>query len=102
VTWVAEAATRRALLLSFALSALLLVLPLDGSANSVTVVGAALAVAISAGLFARAARTDLLTAGAGPSPDAPARDERCRHGAFRRQTNPNARGRVRPRAPQHA
>ena len=97
-----EAATRRTLLLSCALSALLLVLPFDGSANSVTVVGAALAVAISAGLFARAARADVRTAAAGVSPDAPARDERCRHGAFRRQTNPNARGRVRPRAPQPA
>jgi len=101
VRWVSEA-TRRTFALSVALSALLAVLPVDGSSGSVSVLSAALAVALSAGLLASARHVRLPALRGDVSPDAPARDEKCRRGTFRRQSNPCAPGRVRPRAPQPA
>jgi hypothetical protein len=102
VAWVSELATRRILLLSCLVTALLVVLPVDGSAGSVTVLSTALALALSSGLLARAPRPGRLTFRVEVSPDAPARDEKCRRGSFRRQTHPGAPGRMLPRAPQPA
>ena len=101
VRWVSEA-TRRTFALSVALSALLAVLPVDGPSGSVTVLSAALAVALAAGLLADARHVRLPAFRSDVSPDAPARDEKCRRGTVRRQSNPCAPGRVRPRAPQPA
>jgi hypothetical protein len=101
VAWVSELATRRTLLLSCLVSALLVALPVDPS-GSVTVLSTALALALSSGLLARAPRTGRLVFRVEVSPDAPARDEKCRRGSFRRQTHPGAPGRVLPRAPQAA
>ena len=101
VRWASEA-TQRTFVLSVALSALLVVLPVDGSSGSVTVLSTALALALSSGLLARAPHVRLPAFRLDVSPDAPAREEKCRRGTFRRQSNPCARGRVRPRAPQPA
>jgi uncharacterized protein DUF6412 len=93
-------AVPRALVLSVALGTLLAVLPVDGSPGSVTVIGTALALTFSAGLLLRSPRVAPLASPFPRSPDAPARDECCRRGAFRRQSSPDAPGHVRPRAPQ--
>jgi hypothetical protein len=85
--------------LSSLLTALVATLPVDGP-GSVGALGAALALALAAGLLSPARRMPLLAAGSTRSPDAPGPDERCRGGVFRRQTSPDAPGRVRPRAPQ--
>jgi hypothetical protein len=87
--------------LSSLLTALLVTLPVDGP-GSVGALGAALALALAAGLLSPARRMALLATGSTRSPDAPRPDERCRRGVFRRQTSPDAPGRVRPRAPQTA
>jgi hypothetical protein len=101
MAWVSELATRRALLLSCLVSALV-VLPVDGSTGSVTALSTALALALASGLLARAPRPSRVASRVEVSPDAPARDEKCRRGSFRRQTSPGAPGRVLPRAPQPA
>jgi hypothetical protein len=101
VRWLPEA-TRRTLVLFFALGALLAALPVDGPTGSVSVLSTALALALTSGLLAQAPRTGRLTFRVEASPDAPARDEKCRRGSFRRQTQPGAPGRVLPRAPQPA
>lgn len=101
----ASAVATRALLLSAVLSslltALLALVPVDGPGPA-GAIAAALALALAAGLLGRAHRTGLLLPGASRSPDAPRPDERCRRGVFRRQTSPDAPGRVLPRAPQAA
>jgi hypothetical protein len=102
VRWVSELATRRALLLSCLFSALLVALPIDGSTGSVTVLSTALALALSTGLLVRAPLPGRLGFRVESSPDAPASDEKCRRGSFRRQTHPGAPGRMLPRAPQPA
>ena len=89
-------------LASALLATLLVVLPEDGAPGSVTVLSAALALALSTALVSRAPLAHRSTLLADVSPDAPARDEKCRRGSFRRQSNPGAPGRVRPRAPQPA
>ncbi|PZA18889.1 hypothetical protein, partial [Modestobacter versicolor] len=76
MAWVSELATRRALLLSCLLSALVLVIPVDGSAASVTALSAALTVALAAGLLTRAPRAAHVATRTEVSPDAPANDER--------------------------
>lgn len=81
--------------------AALLVLPVDGP-GSVTALGTAAALALATGLLLRAPRTVLPVPRAVRAPGAPAEDERCRRGSFRRQTSPDAPGRPRPRAPQAA
>lgn len=95
----------RAVLLAAALSSLLTavvgVAALDGP-GSVGTLGAALALALAAGLLAPAHRMSLIATGSTRSPDAPGPEERCRGGVFRRQTSPDAPGRVLPRAPQPA
>ena len=95
----------RALLLAAGLSSLLAALaaiaPLDGP-GSVGAVGAALALTLTAGLLTPGHRMSLLVTGSTRSPDAPGPEERCRGGVFRRQTSPDAPGRVLPRAPQPA
>jgi len=95
----------RALLLVAVLSSLLAALAatasLDGP-GSVGAVGAALALALTAGLLTPGHRMSLLESGATRSPDAPGPEERCRGGVFRRQTSPDAPGRALPRAPQPA
>jgi len=89
-------------LVSALLATLLVALPDDGAPGSVTVLSAALALALSTALVSRAPLARRSTLRADVSPDAPARDEKCRRGSFRRQRNPGAPGRVRPRAPQPA
>ena len=95
----------RAVLLAAALSALLAtvvaVVPLDGP-GPVGALGAALALALATGLRTPAHRMSLLVTGSTRSPGAPGPEERCRGGVFRRQTSPDAPGRVLPRAPQRA
>jgi hypothetical protein len=91
----------RVLVLVSALGVLGAVLPADG-AGSATAVGAALALALASSLLLPAPRCTLPAPGSSRSPDAPGPDERCRRGVFRRQTSPDAPGRVRPRAPQPA
>jgi hypothetical protein len=102
VAWVSELAVRRVLLLSLLLGAVFATLPVDGSTGSVTVLSAALTVALASAILARAPRPARVPSRIEVSPDAPARDERCRRGSFRRQTSPAAPGRVLPRAPQPA
>jgi hypothetical protein len=106
VARVPELAARRALLLSFLItalvSALFATLPVDGSTGSVTALSAALTISLASAFLARAPRPTRVPSRIEVSPDAPARDERCRRGSFRRQTSPAAPGRVLPRAPQPA
>jgi len=101
VRWEAETA-RCSLLLALVLSTLLVLLPVHGSAGSVTVLSTALAVALTASLLSRAPGGRRTPLRVDVSPDAPARDERCRRGSFRRQSSPDAPGRALPRAPQPA
>lgn len=96
-----RAVALRVLVLVSTLGMLATVLPLEGP-GSVTALGAVLALALSTGLLRPASRSTLPAPGASRSPDAPGPDERCHHGVFRRQTSPDAPGRVRPRAPQAA
>ena len=84
------------------LTSALLALPAPTSPASVATLGAALAVTLLAAAALHSGAAHLLPATWAVSPDAPAADERCRRGAFRRQTSPDARGRTRPRAPQPA
>lgn len=97
----AEAA-RWSLLLALLASTLLLVLPVHGSTGSVTALSTALALALAARLLSRAPLAGRAAVRVDVSPDAPAADERCRRGSFRRQSSPDAPGRVLPRAPQPA
>ena len=100
--WLSETA-RYHLVMAVVLSVLLVALPVHESSGSVTALTAALAVALTAGLLSRAPRSGRATPRVGDvSPDAPARDERCRRGSFRRQSSPDAPGRSLPRAPQPA
>ncbi len=96
---VATRAVLLAAVLSSLLTAVVALAPLDGP-GSVGTLGAALALA--AGLLARAHRVPPPLTGSTRSPDAPGPEERCRGGVFRRQTSPDAPGRVLPRAPQRA
>jgi hypothetical protein len=98
---VATRAVLLAAVLSSLLAGLVAVAPADGPAP-VGVLGAALALALAAGLLARAHRVPPPLTGSTRSPDAPGPEERCRGGVFRRQTSPDAPGRVLPRAPQRA
>lgn len=93
---------RLTVLVSALLATLLVVLPDDAAPGSVTVLSAALALALSTALVSRAPLARRAALWADVSLDAPARDEKCRRGSFRRQSNPGAPGRVRPRAPQLA
>lgn len=93
---------RGALLLSALFTALLVVLPAVGPAESVSVLSATVVLALSAALLSRAQADSRPALSASVSPDAPAQDERCRRGSFRRQSSPGVPGRVRPRAPQLA
>ena len=99
--WLSESA-RWHLVTAAVLSALLTALPLPDQAGSVTALSTALAVALAAGLLSRGCRADARALRVDVSPDAPAPDERCRRGSFRRQSSPDAPGRVLPRAPQPA
>jgi hypothetical protein len=99
----ASAVATRALLLSAVLSSLLTtllaLLPADGP-GPVGALSAVLALTLAAGLLFRSRRMTLLVTGPIRSPDATRPEERCRRGVFRRQTSPDAPGRVLPRAPQ--
>jgi hypothetical protein len=97
----AEAA-RVTLLLSALVTTLLVLVPVTGPAESVTVLSAALVLALSSVLLSRAGEAGRPVLRVHVSPDAPARDERRRRGSFRRQSSPGVPGRPRPRAPQSA
>ena len=99
--WEAETA-RCSLLLALVLSTLLVLLPVHGSTSSITVLSSAVALALATALLSRAPGGRRTPLRADVSPDAPAPDERCRRGSFRRQSSPDAPGRMLPRAPQLA
>ena len=89
------------LLLWLATALLLVTIVSPTPASGVGVTGALAVAALVAVLVSAAVRygsSSTLTV----SPGVPARDERCRRGAFRRQTHPRTPGRPLPRAPQLA
>lgn len=96
---VLRAVVVRVVVLVSTLGMLATVLPLDAPG---TALSAVLALALTTGLLLPATRSTVPAPGSARSPDAPAADERCHRGVFRRQTSPDAPGRVRPRAPQPA
>jgi len=84
------------------LVALFLSLVGTSSGESLTLVSAAVAAAVLVSVVRKAHRLTLASSPPGPSFAVPAEDERCRRGAFRRQSQPDAPGRPLPRAPQLA
>jgi hypothetical protein len=90
----------RVLVLLLGLGALLVLVSDGGSLPGAAAVTTTLALTLLATVLARVAPVVPQVVTAGPSSDTPAREERCRRGVFRRQTSPDAPGRIRPRAPQ--
>ena len=71
------------------------------SGEPLTLVSAAVAGALLLSLY-RGHRRDSSSSQRAGLVAAPHPEERCRRGAFRRQSQPDAPGRALPRAPQHA
>jgi len=75
----------------------------SSSGESLTLISAAVVAALLVSMLHR--NQQLLARASSqraPSVTTPAEDERCRRGAFRRQSQPDAPGRPLPRAPQPA